>query len=611
MLIAPPPLNEAARLCFLDSLNILDTPAEENFDRITRLVSRLLDVPMALVSLVDMNRQWFKSRHGLDAQQTSRDVAFCAHALHADDILVIADAKTDPRFADNPLVVGAPFIRSYAGVPLRFAGGLTVGTLCALDTRPRQLGEQDLEHLRDLARIVERELLHRSLAIDARIVDEAERSALVSSAERFRAVFQEGPSSKAIISLEGRIYEPNREFCQLLGQPPEALVLQTLLQQVHAEDRELYTALVHRLLTGEQDNAMQTLRLHSHARGVVWVELSMSALRDEHGLPAQLVASVRDITELRRTQSRLQQYQASLEQQVAQRTEDLQRSQTTLQAIADNLPVLIAHIDTALRYRFNNALYKEIFGLDPAHLKGRKVAEVLPEHVYEHLLPYFGKALAGERVEADDVRYNPADPRIWHTSYVPDVRQGKVEGFFVMSLDVTERKKREKSLLDQATLDPLTGLPNRAVLQHELTYALRQQTAFALYFIDLDGFKKVNDECGHETGDLLLQAAASRMLAVMRADDVVARLAGDEFIVIAQSVANQAAARDIGRKLCDTLASPFRLADTQVTIGASIGIYVRGAGGGSHTPEEVLARADKAMYEAKRLGRNRCNVAPD
>jgi diguanylate cyclase with GAF sensor len=114
MQIAPSPLNEAARLCFLESLNILDTPAEETFDRITRLASVLLEVPMALVSLVDMNRQWFKSRQGVDVAETTRDVAFCAHALHAEDILVIPDACADPRFEDNPLV---PAGRASASMP--------------------------------------------------------------------------------------------------------------------------------------------------------------------------------------------------------------------------------------------------------------------------------------------------------------------------------------------------------------------------------------------------------------------------------------------------------------------------------------------------------------
>jgi len=612
MQIAPSPLNEAARLCFLESLNILDTPAEETFDRITRLASVLLEVPMALVSLVDMNRQWFKSRQGVDVAETTRDVAFCAHALHAEDILVIPDASADPRFEDNPLVTGGPRIRFYAGVPLRFAGELTVGTLCVLDTRPRQVSDTELAHLRDLARIVEREMLHRSLAIDSgNAVQQAEQGALVSSEARFHRVFDNSPTSKALVGLDGRILEPNREFCQLLGQAKELLVLTQLRTLIDPQDMTKLDEPWQRIVAGEQDSLLVEVRLSTRGNAALWTELSVSALRNARGVTEQMVVFVRDISERKRRQQQLQRYQATLEQQVAQRTEELARSQETLQAIADNIPVLIAQIGTDLEYRFNNAVYRQVFGVEPTELKGRKVQDLLPAQVYQQLLPYFHQALAGERVEADNVSYGRDDSRIWHASYVPDIRNGKVEGFFVMSLDVTERKRKEKTLLDQATLDPLTGLPNRVALHKELDFALQQRAAFALFFIDLDGFKQVNDQHGHEAGDAVLQAAAGRMLAIMRTDDTVARLAGDEFVVIAQAVANQASARDIARKLCDVLSAPISVEDAQVAVGASIGVYLNHTGHDPQTAEDALALADKAMYAAKRGGRNRFSVVPD
>ncbi|WP_409261729.1 diguanylate cyclase domain-containing protein [Pseudomonas putida] len=612
MQIAPSPLNEAARLCFLESLNILDTPAEETFDRITRLASVLLDVPMALVSLVDMNRQWFKSRQGIDVAETTRDVAFCAHALHAEDILVIPDASADPRFVDNPLVTGGPRIRFYAGVPLRFAGELTVGTLCVLDTRPRRVSETELAHLRDLARIVEREMLHRSLAIDSgSAVQQAEQGALVSSEARFRRVFDNSPTSKALVGLDGRILEPNREFCQLLGQTKEWLVLTPLSALIAPQDLAKLDDPWQRMVAGEQDSLLLEVRLITGGNAPLWSELSVSALRNDCGVIEHMVVFVRDISERKRRQQQLQRYQATLEQQVAQRTEELARSQETLQAIADNIPVLIAQIGTDLEYRFNNAVYRQVFGVEPTELRGRKVQDLLPAQVYQQLLPCFRKALAGERVEADNVRYSPDDTRIWHASYVPDIRNGKVEGFFVMSLDVTERKHKEKTLLDQATLDPLTGLPNRVALHKELDFALQQRAAFALFFIDLDGFKQVNDQYGHDAGDAVLQAAAGRMLAIMRTDDTVARLAGDEFVVIAQAVANQASARDIARKLCDVLSAPVQVEGGEVAVGASIGVYLNLSGHDPQSAEEALALADKAMYEAKRGGRNRFSLVAE
>ncbi|CAB3746816.1 diguanylate cyclase [Burkholderia sp. MSh2] len=158
MQIAPKPADEAARLDTLHSLSILDTPPEERFDRLTRLARRLFDVPIALVSLVDEDRQWFKSHAGLDVAQTSRDASFCAHALLEGHTMVIQDALNDDRFHDNPLVTGAPGIRFYAGRPLAAPNGAPIGTLCLIDTRPRSLEPDELALLGDLAHMTEREI---------------------------------------------------------------------------------------------------------------------------------------------------------------------------------------------------------------------------------------------------------------------------------------------------------------------------------------------------------------------------------------------------------------------------------------------------------------------
>ncbi|PZO42637.1 MAG: GGDEF domain-containing protein [Pseudanabaena frigida] len=158
------PLNEDVRVASLRSLNILDTNPEERFDRLTRLAKRLFGVPIALVSLIDVNRQWFKSSQGLELSETSRDISFCGHAILGDDILIIPDATLDDRFYDNPLVIDEPNIRFYAGVPLVIPNGSKVGTLCLLDRDPRTLNDEDLELLRDLARMAEQELAAVQLA---------------------------------------------------------------------------------------------------------------------------------------------------------------------------------------------------------------------------------------------------------------------------------------------------------------------------------------------------------------------------------------------------------------------------------------------------------------
>jgi len=152
------PHDEQARLETLRSLGILDTPQEERFDHLTRIAKRLFGVPIALVSLVDENRQWFKSCIGLSVSETSRDISFCGHAILGDDLFIIPDTLKDERFADNPLVLNDPYIRFYAGYPLSAPNGRKLGTLCIIDRQPRSFGKEDLEALKDLVLMVEREL---------------------------------------------------------------------------------------------------------------------------------------------------------------------------------------------------------------------------------------------------------------------------------------------------------------------------------------------------------------------------------------------------------------------------------------------------------------------
>ncbi|GAA5314945.1 MAG: sensor domain-containing diguanylate cyclase [Candidatus Pelagadaptatus aseana] len=152
------PDSEVERLATLESLNILDTAAEERFDRITRVASKMFQVPTVLVSLIDSHRQWFKSRVGCDVTETPREISLCGHAILSDDTYIIPDASKDPRFADNPLVTGPFQLRFYAGQPLKANNGEKMGTLCLLDTQPRQLQDSDIMALQSLAQMVEAEI---------------------------------------------------------------------------------------------------------------------------------------------------------------------------------------------------------------------------------------------------------------------------------------------------------------------------------------------------------------------------------------------------------------------------------------------------------------------
>jgi phosphoribosyl 1,2-cyclic phosphodiesterase len=162
---APIPPDEEQRLGALHALGLLDTPAEERFDRLTRVTAALFDVPIALVSLVDANRQWFKSCVGTDITESSREASFCAYAVAERDMLIIPDALRDNRFADNPVVSGPPYVRFYAGAPIFTQDGHCAGTLCVIDGRPRDFTQDDRDRLRDLAALVQQELTASSYAM--------------------------------------------------------------------------------------------------------------------------------------------------------------------------------------------------------------------------------------------------------------------------------------------------------------------------------------------------------------------------------------------------------------------------------------------------------------
>jgi len=157
-------IDEQARLAALKSYNILDTAPEESFDKITRLAKAALGTPIVLVSLIDCDRQWFKSKQGLAATETPREVSFCTYAIQSDAPFIVNNALEHSLFCNNPLVVGEPYIRFYIGIPLIMQGGHKIGTLCAIDTQPHQISEEKIEILRDLASLVVREIEYRKAA---------------------------------------------------------------------------------------------------------------------------------------------------------------------------------------------------------------------------------------------------------------------------------------------------------------------------------------------------------------------------------------------------------------------------------------------------------------
>lgn len=305
MLIPPNPPDEALRLETLHSLKILDTEPEERFDRITRVAAQLFNVPVAIVSLIDANRQWFKSCQGISAKETPRSISFCAHAILGDDVFCVNDALLDPRFADNPLVIGEPHIRFYAGFPIAAENGTKLGTLCIVDRKPRQISERETQLLRDLGYWVHTEL-NLVKGLQAEIARQAE--ALQENERMFFGLIEGLPVGVFVLDSSGKPYYTNRLGQKILGKAPtqegsEGLSNQLQLYMLGTSQEYPADRLTSvRALRGEASE-IDDLEVH---RGDLVIPLQAwgAPIRNSQGNIAYAVAVFQDISQRRQTERR-------------------------------------------------------------------------------------------------------------------------------------------------------------------------------------------------------------------------------------------------------------------------------------------------------------------
>jgi diguanylate cyclase (GGDEF)-like protein/PAS domain S-box-containing protein len=418
---------------------------EARFDRFTRLAAAALDAPVALVSLVDA---------------APRTLDFCRHAIALGELLVVPDTHLDERFADHPLVAGAPFVRFYAGQPLHGADGRPLGTLCILDQRPRQFGEHEQRMLRDLAQLVQ---------------DELDRGAgLADELAKARA---------------------------------------------RAADTE------------------------------------------EH-----------------------------------------------LRTIADNVPALIAYLDTGLRYSFANQRYQEWFGVKSDNMLGKTVPEAMGEAYFAPRRAALERCLSGHASALEFEEERRGRRRVISTTYLPHQRDGMVRGIYVLSTDATSAREYERQLHALAHSDHLTGLPNRRSYEERLVQAIararRSAMPMALAYLDVDYFKQLNDSLGRAGGDAVLREFGKRLSATVRSSDTVARLAGDEFVVVLEQVGSARECARIADKLLEALRADFTIDGQARQVRASIGIAWS-----AHPEQAALAHAaGEALHQSKREGRDTASV---
>jgi diguanylate cyclase (GGDEF)-like protein/PAS domain S-box-containing protein len=293
------------------------------------------------------------------------------------------------------------------------------------------------------------------------------------------------------------------------------------------------------------------------------------------------------------------------------------RATAQLRAIADNVPALIAYIGRGERFEFTNAAFDRRLGIAPGAALGRPLREVLGKPALARLEPLLQAARRGEPGHAEYAdEADEADgraPRHLMIETIPDLdADGAVAGYFVLALDISERKEAELRLLRMARFDTLTGIANRRLFGETLTQAMgrarRQHTVLGLAYLDIDHFKRINDSWGHGVGDEVLKEFAQRLAGSVRASDSAARMAGDEFVIVLEDVKGAAEAARVGAKVVEAIRKPFATSAGPLQITTSIGIVL--ADGAASMPDQdaLLGRADSALYAAKHGGRDRCVV---
>lgn len=433
---ATPP-NERRRLAALLEFELLDTPAEAMFDNITALAAQICETPIALISLVDAERQWFKSRQGLDASETPRELAFCAHAINGETLFEVENALLDPRFRHNPLVTGAPDIRFYAGMPLADGEGHNLGTLCVIDRQPRQLTGQQKEALRLLA---QQAISLFKLRLQTR--RQHEQAAL------HKAILSSVGTAVLVIDMEGMIRQASPGVRPLLGYEVDALVGQSLGLVLPDEDRQLRPDSVRPLVgPGSEQASLHELSARHRTGQRIPVLFSLAPIAMDGSPQLGYLCILNDLS---------------------YREEALQR----LQHIAGQLPGVVyqfqLHKEGRSCFPYASDGLQDVYGLMPEEV--RADASSVFARVHPDDLP---AVIASIQASADNLSvwhqeyrfYHPAKGLIWlEGRAAPQRRADDSTLWHGFITDITQRKRLEQmksefvSTVSHELRTPLTSI---------------------------------------------------------------------------------------------------------------------------------------------------------
>ena len=430
--------NEAERLAALHGSGMLDTPPEAAFDDLARLAAFICGTPVALVSLVDEKRQWFKSKHGLKLCETPRDQAFCAHALlNPWELLVVPDATADARFADNPLVTGHPKIRFYAGAPLLTPDGHPLGTLCVIDLVPRALTPEQIDSLRTLGNQVaaQIELLRREKALRLAMSRQEETLAALSESNQLLDQAQQTARIGCFRhDLNRDCWTSTPTLLEVLGitDPAFACNLQGWLQIVHPEERDEMRRYFEEEVLGQRRPMDREYRIIRPCDGQErWVHSLAKLVLNQDGVPVEVFGTAQDITDRKQAE------------------EAVKHERHLLRTLIDLLPDSIYIKDLDSRFLLaNHTLALRLGKTHPDELLGRSDDDFFPPDIAAILRADEQRVLAGESLVNHEQSLPSPNGRssIRLSTKIPFCdRDGNIIGLVGMGRDITERKQADEA----------------------------------------------------------------------------------------------------------------------------------------------------------------------
>ncbi len=411
-------------------------------------------------------------------------------------------------------------------------------------------------------------------------------SLIAASEKRLRMIADSIPAIVAYIDRDNRYHFTNEYFRTMLGLDPQAMIGRTM-SEVLGQDFVASIAPYH-------DAAMRGERVHYEREG------------RKDGLPQQVMGDL--IPDIAADGSVAGVYLMAVDITERKSAELRQAaSEKRLKLLTDNLPVLISYLDHKRRFQFVNATFFQWFGVDPDKLIGRHLVDGIGRVHYEHAEAHLEQAYRGQNVTYELKAQIGGSLHTLETTFVPELAaDGTVVGIYSLTHDTTRMKEIEERLTQLARIDSLTGIANRLMFEEILQLAVvrsrRNRRPLALAYLDIDHFKSINDTLGHGAGDSVLKEFASRLVGNVRASDTVARLAGDEFVIVFEQVDGPGECARLAAKIIESVRRPFDVAGKPMRITTSIGIALHARD--AETPAELTARADGALYAAKRKGRD-------